>query len=173
MDGVEPAQKQVTVFEALRLLPSSEDADDDNPSAPESSEQSQKPQKKKTKSKKKSKAAAKPRTLTGGSSSSGTLPPLQTPAQRLASPPGSPTPEGHTIPKGRIASAFAHPSLYDVLAEDEVVEPEPTPFPPHDTVTLMPPFSSDFWRVYGNKLRVFGTVEGVCDLNPERPFSIV
>lgn len=29
---------------------------------------------------------------------------------------------------------------------------------------MMPPFPSDFWRVYGNKLRVFGTVEGLCDL---------
>lgn len=26
----------------------------------------------------------------------------------------------------------------------------------------MPKFGSDFWRVYGNKLRVFGTQEGVC-----------
>ena len=30
----------------------------------------------------------------------------------------------------------------------------------------MPKFSSDFWRVYGNKLRVFGTEGGVCLLNP-------
>lgn len=29
----------------------------------------------------------------------------------------------------------------------------------------MPRFSSDFWRTYGNKLRVFGTDEGVCVLN--------
>lgn len=29
----------------------------------------------------------------------------------------------------------------------------------------MPRFSSDFWRTYGNKLRVFGTEEGVCVLN--------
>lgn len=28
----------------------------------------------------------------------------------------------------------------------------------------MPKFGSDFWRVYGNKLRVFGTQEGVCVL---------
>jgi poly(A)-specific ribonuclease len=31
---------------------------------------------------------------------------------------------------------------------------------------MMPPFSSDFWRVYANKLRVFGTVEGLLDLDP-------
>lgn len=34
--------------------------------------------------------------------------------------------------------------------------------------TLMPPFSSDFWRLYANKLRVFGTVEGLLDLDPMR-----
>ena len=28
-------------------------------------------------------------------------------------------------------------------------------------VVLMPPFHSDFWRVYGNKLRVFGTKEEI------------
>jgi len=33
---------------------------------------------------------------------------------------------------------------------------------------LMPAFSSDFWRVYGNKLRVFGTVEGVFPLTRVR-----
>ncbi|KAK3067799.1 hypothetical protein LTR53_015110 [Teratosphaeriaceae sp. CCFEE 6253] len=30
----------------------------------------------------------------------------------------------------------------------------------------MPAFDADFWRVYGNKLRVFGTEEGVCGLSP-------
>lgn len=29
---------------------------------------------------------------------------------------------------------------------------------------MMPPFQSDFWTVYANKLRVNGTVEGVCHL---------
>ena len=32
----------------------------------------------------------------------------------------------------------------------------------------MPPFDSGFWRVYANKLRIFGTVEGMLDLDPER-----
>ena len=31
---------------------------------------------------------------------------------------------------------------------------------------LMPPFNLDFWRVYGNKLRIFGTVETLLDLDP-------
>ena len=30
--------------------------------------------------------------------------------------------------------------------------------------TMMPPFESHFWTVYGNKLRVNGTVEGVCHM---------
>lgn len=37
----------------------------------------------------------------------------------------------------------------------------------------MPRFGSDFWRVYGNRLRVFGTEEGVCvlDGSEESPAS--
>lgn len=31
--------------------------------------------------------------------------------------------------------------------------------------TVMPSFESDFWKVYGNKLRVFGTLEGVAVLD--------
>jgi poly(A)-specific ribonuclease len=33
---------------------------------------------------------------------------------------------------------------------------------------LMPPFECDFWRVYANKLRIFGTEERVLDLDPLR-----
>lgn len=33
-------------------------------------------------------------------------------------------------------------------------------------LSMMPPFDNDFWKVYGNKLRVYGTQEGLCDLNP-------
>jgi len=32
----------------------------------------------------------------------------------------------------------------------------------------MPPFESDFWRVYSNRLRVFGTEERLFDLDPRR-----
>ncbi|KAL0263236.1 hypothetical protein SLS55_002214 [Diplodia seriata] len=35
-----------------------------------------------------------------------------------------------------------------------------------EPMTLMPPFETDFWRVYGNKLRVFGTTESVWNLRP-------
>ena len=34
-----------------------------------------------------------------------------------------------------------------------------------EPMQLMPRFDSDFWKVYGNKLRVFGTQEGVCILD--------
>jgi poly(A)-specific ribonuclease len=30
----------------------------------------------------------------------------------------------------------------------------------------MPRFGTEFWKIYGNKLRVFGTAEGLCDLDP-------
>ncbi|KAK6437382.1 hypothetical protein LTR95_006416 [Oleoguttula sp. CCFEE 5521] len=33
----------------------------------------------------------------------------------------------------------------------------------------MPRFTADFWRVYGNRLRVFGTEEGVCEL----PYTVM
>ena len=32
------------------------------------------------------------------------------------------------------------------------------------SMTLMPPFDSGFWHVYGNKLRIFGTAEAVLKL---------
>jgi poly(A)-specific ribonuclease len=35
-----------------------------------------------------------------------------------------------------------------------------------DADMLMPPFESDFWRVYANKLRIFGTEERLLDLDP-------
>ncbi|KAF2763420.1 CAF1-domain-containing protein [Pseudovirgaria hyperparasitica] len=30
----------------------------------------------------------------------------------------------------------------------------------------MPPFADSFWQTYGNKLRVFGTAEGLCEVGP-------
>lgn len=67
------------------------------------------------------------------------------------------------------ATRFAHKGMFDMLRDlptdmdgsievDEVAEP-----PPPDPV-MMPPFDSHFWEIYGNKLRVNGTLEGVCDL---------
>ena len=42
--------------------------------------------------------------------------------------------------------------------------PKPLNSSDKPTLRLMPPWDSDFWNVYGNLLRVNGTVEGVCDL---------
>ena len=61
---------------------------------------------------------------------------------------------------------FAHKGMFDTLSDlptdepTDVVEP-PAPKPHH---VMMPPFDSHFWVIYGNKLRVNGTMEGVCDL---------
>ena len=84
-------------------------------------------------------------------------------------------------------SAFSHATRFDLLGDmsseeeqrDETLESALRS--PHHSLnmamednspqqlelkaaTMMPQFDSDFWRVYGNKLRVFGTVENVCDL---------
>ncbi|KAK2753240.1 hypothetical protein FQN54_007931 [Arachnomyces sp. PD_36] len=88
----------------------------------------------------------------------------------------------------RIRSAFAHKTRFDLLTDQTQ---EVLTFPPKDggnggTTSaeesllsfpddidvdkkvsggdLIPRFGSDFWAVYGNKLRVFGTEEGVCVL---------
>lgn len=54
-----------------------------------------------------------------------------------------------------------------VGADADIDEPEKTPYVTKelDTETIdggMPKWNSDFWRVYGNRCRVFGTDEGVC-----------
>lgn len=89
----------------------------------------------------------------------------------------------------RIRSAFAHRTRFDLLTDqcEEVltfpskeVENEGLPSVtaeslltfPEDTELerkvaageLVPRFNSEFWKVYGNKLRVFGTEQGVCIL---------
>lgn len=82
-------------------------------------------------------------------------------------------------------SAFSHAGRFDLLGDlssDEdaalanvttVLEPtRPGPqhhhfrrvSPPEQTFTMMPAWDSDFWSVYGNKLRVNGTAEGICEL---------
>lgn len=92
----------------------------------------------------------------------------------------------------RIRSAFAHRTRFDLLTDqtEEVLSFPPKEngdegsasttaeesllsFPEDISVEqkvaageLIPRFSSKFWSVYGNKLRVFGTEEGVCMLNP-------
>jgi hypothetical protein len=87
-------------------------------------------------------------------------------------------------PSAQIDSQFSHPTKFDLLGglDDEGVsaehkqsnshKPKPEPSSPEDMTTaplapdkpevvLMPSFDTDFWRVYGNKLRVFGTKEEI------------
>lgn len=91
----------------------------------------------------------------------------------------------------RIRSAFAHRTRFDLLTDqtEEVLSFPPkehgnegfastTPeepllkFPEEieleqkaEAGDLIRRFRSEFWKIYGNKLRVFGTEEGVCILN--------
>lgn len=63
---------------------------------------------------------------------------------------------------------FANRAMFDSLLDlpndmDSAGEWTQTPEPEPQYV-MMPPFDSHFWEVYGNKLRVNGTVEGVCNL---------
>ncbi|KAI9785092.1 MAG: hypothetical protein M1816_000503 [Peltula sp. TS41687] len=56
-----------------------------------------------------------------------------------------------------------------ITSDGERISPS---MPPHrfgsqtdsDSTTMMPPFRRSFWDVYGNKLRVYGTKEGICEL---------
>ena len=81
---------------------------------------------------------------------------------------------------------FSHSTIFDILVTTEYDDEEepgseaetpvlasttPAVVISHvDSVPrprLMPPWESDFWNVYGNKLRVNGTLEGVCILKRE------
>ena len=64
------------------------------------------------------------------------------------------------------ATRFAHKGMFDTLRDlptdmDGSIEVAESLPPDH---VMMPPFDSHFWEIYGNKLRVNGTLEGVCDL---------
>lgn len=83
-------------------------------------------------------------------------------------------------------SRFSHDTMFDKLSNlsmedsdkiesDEGANDSPTPntsplssekhsTPVKDKMAEMPPFNSDFWQIYGNKLRMFGTKEGVFHL---------
>ena len=71
------------------------------------------------------------------------------------------------------ATRFAHKGkfkgMFDLLRDlptdmDGSIEVFEVAEPPPPEHLMMPPFDSHFWEVYGNKLRVNGTLEGVCNL---------
>ncbi|KAI4260993.1 MAG: hypothetical protein L6R42_003796, partial [Xanthoria sp. 1 TBL-2021] len=92
--------------------------------------------------------------------------------------------ESSSRPSSGVATSrttFSHVTKFDLLGDlsDEIdpftlrprapaaeVEPKPEPEPKIDNETgrRLPAWESDFWKVYGNKLQVNGTMEGVCNL---------
>lgn len=70
---------------------------------------------------------------------------------------------------GEEVNSFAHKGMFDTLLDlpanmDGAGESRAAQEPEQPQFIMMPPFDSHFWEVYGNKLRVNGTVEGVCNL---------
>lgn len=84
----------------------------------------------------------------------------------------------------RIRSIFAHPTKYDLLTDQSAdtvnyntsISEYSLLFTSDDKTNaiieekieegrLIPRFDNEFWKAYGNRLRVFGTVEEVCNLN--------
>ena len=84
-------------------------------------------------------------------------------------------------------TAFSHEGMFDLLGEDPgdrneaelelglgkmgIDGPSEGDSPTPQKVIKMPPWDSDFWNTYGNKLRVNGTVEGVCKLRGKKEMS--
>lgn len=78
--------------------------------------------------------------------------------------------------QAKVATKFSHAGKYDLLEglpqdsnQVSIAAPEPgssaaTGNVQDSAAPMMPPFDSHFWVVYGNKLRVNGTVEGVCNV---------
>lgn len=77
------------------------------------------------------------------------------------------------------STAFSHKNAFDLLG-DIPTDQDFLPSGPRSekgaegkkgkklkkNFTMMPPFNSHFWTVYGNKLRVNGTMEGICRMKP-------
>lgn len=52
-----------------------------------------------------------------------------------------------------------HPSDSSPITYNPILPPATVPL---HKFTMMPSFQSDFWNIYSNRLRVNGTVEGIC-----------
>ncbi|RJE22372.1 CAF1 family ribonuclease [Aspergillus sclerotialis] len=87
---------------------------------------------------------------------------------------------GHESTENKETTTLCIQNKFDSLQVDEsadrmdIDEPNPTDTNADQIMTkvnrgeLIPRFESGFWSIYGNKLRVFGTEERVCDLG-QRP----
>ncbi len=87
----------------------------------------------------------------------------------------------HNPPRaGQANPAFSHATMFDLLGEIPVDDSLRSPgkqvkyqpksglaAAPRKRHDMIPPFESEFWNVYNNRLRVNGTVEGICRLDPE------
>ena len=66
-------------------------------------------------------------------------------------------------------SKFSHAGQFDLLGDLPEEEAEKANIPAatmgRPSGLMMPPWNSQFWKLYGNKLRVNGTKEGVCNLS--------
>ena len=61
--------------------------------------------------------------------------------------------------------SFAHSGMFDALSGTQPKGPSKQMTTLLGTpVVMMPHWASEFWKIYGNKLRINGTIEGVCDL---------
>lgn len=69
----------------------------------------------------------------------------------------------NSVSFAELQSKFAHQNLFDTLPEDTDGSDELDEL--IDEAKLIPSFSSPVWKIYGNKLRVFGTSERVCALD--------
>lgn len=78
-----------------------------------------------------------------------------------------PTAPSNHLSFGELQSKFAHQNLFDTLPEDTDSLDESDELSDDDEAKLIPPFSSPVWKIYGNKLRIFGTSERVCALDGE------
>ena len=63
------------------------------------------------------------------------------------------------------STSFAHSGMFDALSSTQPkAPPEQATTSLGTSAVMMPHWASKFWKIYGNKLRINGTVEGVCDL---------
>ena len=73
-------------------------------------------------------------------------------------------PEIPSLPRAAPLIAGSFPNGWDTPLPLPPAGPKELDASEQPASRLMPSWDSDFWNVYGNKLRVNGTVEGMCEL---------